>query len=75
LIIDVNLRPGEKKKIYVFDGDTADGLAENFSKENSLDNDTKNKLKVLIQNHMSKLLMRIEEENQSLISEQSANIL
>lgn len=36
LIIDVNLRPGEKKKIYVFDGDTADGLAENFSKENGI---------------------------------------
>jgi hypothetical protein len=34
LIIDVNLRPGEKKKIYVFDGDTAEILAENFSKEN-----------------------------------------
>lgn len=35
LIIDVNLRPGEKKKIYVFDGDTAEGLAEKFSKEHS----------------------------------------
>ena len=81
LIIDVNLRPGEKKKIYVFDGDTADGLAENFSKENgiiyklikALDADTKNKLKILIQNHMSKLLMRIEEENQSINSEKSLN--
>ena len=36
-----------------------------------LDNETKIKLKVLIQNHMSKLLMRIEEENHSLISESS----
>jgi len=69
LIIDVNLRPGEKKKIYVFDGDTAEGLAEKFSKEHNLDIDTRNKLKVLIQNHMSKLLMRIEEENQSINSE------
>jgi len=65
----VNLRPGEKKKIYVFDGDTAEGLAEKFSKEHNLDIDTRNKLKVLIQNHMSKLLMRIEEENQSINSE------
>ena len=39
----------------------------------ALDNDTKNKLKVLIQNHMSKLLMRIEEENQSISSEKSLN--
>jgi hypothetical protein len=35
LIIDVNIRPGVKKKIYVFDGDTADGLAERFAKEHS----------------------------------------
>lgn len=35
LIIDVNIRPGVKKKIYVFDGDTADALAERFSKEHS----------------------------------------
>jgi len=39
--------------------------------EVGLDNETKIKLKVLIQNHMSKLLMRIEEENYSLISESS----
>jgi hypothetical protein len=35
LIIDVNIRPGVKKKIYVFDGDTPDGLAEKFSQEHS----------------------------------------
>lgn len=33
LIIDVNIRPGVKKKIYVYDGDTSDSLAERFSKE------------------------------------------
>jgi hypothetical protein len=33
LIIDVNIRPGVKKKIYVYDGDTADNLAEKFGKE------------------------------------------
>ena len=36
LIIDVNIRPGVKKKIYVFDGDTPDGLAEKFSQEHSI---------------------------------------
>jgi hypothetical protein len=35
LIIDVNIRPGVKKKIYVFDGDTPEDLAEKFSKEHS----------------------------------------
>jgi len=34
LIIDVNIRPGDKKKIYVFDGDTAEALSDKFSKEN-----------------------------------------
>lgn len=33
LIIDVNIRPGVKKKIYVYDGDTSEALAERFSKE------------------------------------------
>jgi len=33
LIIDVNIRPGVKKKIYVYDGDTSESLAERFSKE------------------------------------------
>lgn len=35
LIIDVNIRPGEKEKILVFDGDTAESLAEKFSEEHS----------------------------------------
>lgn len=69
----MNIRPGDKKKIYVFDGDTAEGLAEKFSRENNLDSETRIKLKVLIQNHMSKLLMRIEEENHSIYSESSTN--
>jgi hypothetical protein len=73
LIIDVNIRPGVKKKIYVFDGDTPEGLAEKFSQEHSkknfnleLDVDTKNKLQLLIKGHMSKLLMKIDEETQSI---------
>jgi hypothetical protein len=35
LIIDVNIRPGEKRKIQVFEGDTAEKLANNFAIENS----------------------------------------
>ena len=34
LIIDVNVRPGEKKKIHVYDGDTPLSLTEKFSLEN-----------------------------------------
>ena len=35
LIIDVNVRPGVKRKIYVYDGDTSESLADRFSKEHS----------------------------------------
>ena len=66
LIIDVNIRQGVKKKIYVYEGDTPEGLAEKFSKENNLEDESKNKLQSLIHSHMVRLLTRIEEENQSL---------
>ncbi len=36
LIIDVNIRPGVKKKIYVYDGDTSEALAERFSKQHGI---------------------------------------
>ena len=70
LIIDVNIRQGVKKKIYVYEGDTPEGLAEKFAKEHNLEEETKIKLENLIHNHMVRLLTRIEEENQS-ISEKS----
>ena len=66
LIIDVNIRQGVKKKIYVYEGDTPEGLAEKFAKEHNLEEETKNKLESLIHNHMLRLLTRIEEENQSI---------
>ena len=73
LIIDVNIRQGVKKKIYVYEGDTPEALAEKFAKEQNLDTETKNKLQILIHTHMQKLLTRIEEENQSN-SEKSQNV-
>ena len=63
LIIDVNIGQGIKKKIYVYEGDTAEELAQNFAKENNLEEEVKNKLKSLIESHMERLLTRIEEEN------------
>ena len=70
LIIDVNIRQGVKKKIFVYEGDTPEELAEKFAKEHNLEIETKNKLQSLIHSHMLRLLTRIEEENQS-ISEKS----
>jgi hypothetical protein len=84
LIIDVNIRPGEKHKITVYDGDTSDQLAEKFAIEHSnfyfilliyikeLDYHTKNKLKNLIESQLIKLLPKIiEEETQSIRSDKS----
>ena len=66
LIIDVNIRQGVKKKIYVYEGDTPEGLAKKFASEHNLEHETQEKLQNLIHNHMLKLLTRIDEENQSL---------
>ena len=33
LMIDVNFNQGEKRKIYVFEGDTSRGLADQFAQE------------------------------------------
>ena len=65
LIIDVCVGEGIKKKIFVFEGDTPEKLADNFSKEFNLDQETKNKLQNLIHSHMMRLLTRIDEENPS----------
>ena len=63
LIIDVNIGQGLKKKICVYEGDTAEYLAENFANEYNLDPEMKNRLESLIHNHMQRLLRRDEEEN------------
>ena len=62
LIIDVNIGQGVKKKIYVYKGDTAEGLAENFAKEYNLSDENKKKLEDLILYHMRRLLIRYDEE-------------
>ena len=65
LQIDVNLKHGMKKKVYVYEGDTAENLAIEFSEENGLDDKMRKKLQILIQQEIDKLLTKIEEESQS----------
>jgi len=74
LIIDVNIRPGVKKQIYVFEGNTPEELAENFAREHNLSMDVKDKLKILVENNLSKLLMKIEEENSSISTSKTNKI-
>jgi hypothetical protein len=44
LYVDVNLGPGKSERIVVYEGDTAESLAENFTKKHNLDNNMKSKL-------------------------------
>jgi hypothetical protein len=44
LFVDVNLGNSGNKRIVVYEGDTAEALAENFAKENGLDDNMKEKL-------------------------------
>lgn len=47
LIIDVNIRQGVKKKIFVYEGDTPEELADKFAKKHNLEPETKINYKVL----------------------------
>ena len=62
LFVDVNLGPGRAERIVVYDGDTADQLAEEFTAKHSLDANLKEKLVKLLENQIAGLLARIDEE-------------
>ena len=63
LIIDINIKEGLKKKLFVFEGDTPQILAQKFGKENNLDLETQKHLEELIHNYLKNLLSNIDEEN------------
>ena len=63
LIIDINIKEGVNKKIFVYAGDTSKSLANQIAKENNLDIDTQKKLENIIHEQMVKPLSKIDEEN------------
>ena len=67
LQIDINLKHGLKKQVLVYEGDTAENLAKEFSEENNLDDKMKKKLEILIQQEIDKLLSKIDEESRSTL--------
>jgi hypothetical protein len=73
LQIDVNLKHGMKKKVFVYEGDTSENLAKEFSEENGLDNKMRKKLQMLIQQEIDKLLTKIDEESQSTFKSNNKN--
>jgi hypothetical protein len=47
--VDVNLGPNKAERIVVYDGDTAEDLAEQFARQHGLDNNMKGKLTQLLE--------------------------
>jgi hypothetical protein len=62
LYVDVNLGPGKSERIVVYDGDTAEALAEKFASTHGLDLNMKGKLTLLLDSQIDGLLEKIEEE-------------
>jgi hypothetical protein len=56
-----------KKQVLVYEGDTAENLAKEFSEENNLDDKMTKKLENLIQQEIDKLLSKIDEESRSTL--------
>ncbi len=73
LYVDVNLGNSGTQRIVVFEGDTAEGLAEKFAQEHNLDENMKEKLTQLLQNQIANVLEKIEEEQISQNSDARDN--
>ena len=69
LYVDVNLGNSGTQRIVVYEGDTAEALAEKFAKEYNLDESMKQKLNTLLQNQIAGVLEKIEEEQVSVNSD------
>ena len=63
LVIDINIKEGFNKKIFIFAGDTSKSLAKKIAKENNLDIATQKNLENIIHEQMVKPLTKIDEEN------------
>ena len=62
LYVDVNLGNSGTQRIVVFEGDTAEGLAEKFAIEYNLDASMKEKLTQMLQTQIAGVLEKIDEE-------------
>lgn len=65
----MNLGPNKTERIVVYDGDTAEELAEQFARIHCLDNNMKSKLTQLLDSQIGSILEKIDEEQISNHSE------
>jgi hypothetical protein len=62
LYVDVNLGNSGTQRIVVYEGETAEGLAEKFSKEWNLDGVMQERLTLMLQQQIAGVLEKIDEE-------------
>ncbi len=74
LYVDVNLGNSGTQRIVVFEGDTAEGLAQKFADLYELDDLMKEKLTAMLQQQIAGVLEKIDEgEEQEHLSNNSDN--
>ena len=70
LYVDVNIGKSGMERIVVYEGDTAESLAEQFCQKHKLNKDMKEKLKVLLDQQIAGVLPKIMEDEDLDDSEQ-----
>ena len=65
MFVDVNIGNNETTWIAIYEGDTAERLADEFEKEHFISQDTKRKLIDLLKIQMNSVLEKIIEEEDS----------
>lgn len=63
LYVDVNIGKNGMERIVVYEGDTAEGLANKFCQKHSLNDDMKEKLKLLLDQQIAGVLPKIMEDD------------
>ena len=64
LFVDVNLGQDEQQRIVVYEGDTAEDLAEKFCAEHQLDEETQKNLEALLEQQIASVLTKIDENEE-----------
>ena len=73
LYVDVNIGKNGMERIVVYEGDTAESLAEKFCEKHKLDKTMRDKLIILLDQQIAGVLPKIVEDEDMDDSEKSEN--
>ena len=73
LYVEVNIAKNCIEKIVVYEGDTAESLAEDFCKKHKLDDSMKDKLKIRLEHQINSVLTKINEDEDIEDEEESSD--